>query len=98
MVEELATRIVKEGLSVRSVEEIVAAGGARAKRPPVPRAGANLPLVDDVASRLADRFETRVRISLGKNRGKLTVEFASVDDLNRILTVMEPGGPGALGS
>lgn len=92
--EKLAHRIVTEGLSVRAVEEIVASRGPRPTRQPAPRAGRRLPLLDDVASRLSDRLDTRVKVALGKTRGRLTVEFASVDDLDRILAVMDPGGPG----
>ncbi|MGJ7439492.1 ParB/RepB/Spo0J family partition protein [Aquipuribacter sp. MA13-6] len=92
--EKLAHRVVTEGLSVRAVEEIVASRGPRPTRQPAPRAGRHLPLLDDVASRLSDRLDTRVKVALGKTRGRLTVEFASVDDLDRILAVMDPGGPG----
>jgi ParB family transcriptional regulator, chromosome partitioning protein len=94
--EKLAHRIVTEGLSVRAVEEIVASHGPRPPRPKAPRAGRHLPLLDDVASRLSDRLDTRVKVALGKNRGRLTVEFASVDDLDRILSLLDPGGPGVV--
>ena len=90
--ERLAQRIVAEGLSVRSVEEIVAMGGddpaARPEAPPAPR-GNRHPQLDDLASRLSDRYDTRVTIALGQRKGKLTVEFASVDDLNRIVGLMD---------
>lgn len=95
--EKLAHRIVAEGLSVRAVEEIVATRGIRPSRPTAPRAGRNMPLLDQVASRLSDRLDTRVKVALGRNRGRLTVEFASVDDLDRILAVLDPGGPGVQG-
>lgn len=90
----LSQRIVAEGLSVRSVEEIVAldATDSGRKRRALPRAGRRMPLLDDMAARLSDKFDTRVTVSLGKSKGKVTVEFASVDDLNRILSVMDPGG------
>lgn len=84
--ERLAQRIVAEGLSVRSTEEIVALGGDRKKAARrSPRAGQHHPQLDSLASSLSDQLDTRVKISLGKSRGKLTVEFASVDDLNRIM-------------
>ncbi|HEY8820473.1 MAG TPA: ParB/RepB/Spo0J family partition protein, partial [Dermatophilaceae bacterium] len=83
--ERLAQRIVAEGLSVRSVEEIVTLGGDDAPRARKPRPGARHPQLDDLAARLSDRLDTRVRISLGQRKGKLTVEFASVEDLNRII-------------
>lgn len=54
--------------------------------------------MDELATRLADRFETRVKVSIGKTKGRLTVEFASVEDLNRILGVMAPEDPGLLRS
>lgn len=84
--ERLAQRIVAEGLSVRSTEEIVSLGGDKEKAVRrSPRAGQHHPQLDSLASTLADQLDTRVKISLGKSRGKLTVEFASVDDLNRIM-------------
>ncbi|WP_040155335.1 ParB/RepB/Spo0J family partition protein [Mobilicoccus massiliensis] len=87
--ERLAQRIVAEGLSVRSVEEIIALGEAGSPtRRRAPRAVAHHPELDDVASSLADRLDTRVAINMGRKRGKLTVEFASVDDLHRILDVL----------
>ena len=86
--ERLAQRIVAEGLSVRSVEEIVALGGDDAPRARKPRPGARHPQLDDLAARLSDRLDTRVRISLGQRKGKLTVEFASVEDLNRIIDML----------
>jgi ParB family chromosome partitioning protein len=87
--ERLAQRIVAEGLSVRTVEEIVTLGDG--DTPPArrtPRAGARRPQLDDLAADLSDRLETRVRIALGQRKGRLTVEFASVDDLHRILDAM----------
>jgi ParB family chromosome partitioning protein len=90
-IERLAQRIVAEGLSVRAVEETVALGGdAEPVRRRKPRAGARHPQLDDLAARLSDRFDTRVKIALGQRRGKLTVEFASVEDLNRIVALLAP--------
>ncbi|WP_282695012.1 ParB/RepB/Spo0J family partition protein [Streptomyces sp. CC208A] len=93
--DQLAHRIVSEGLSVRSVEEIVRLmsfeepAAAKAKKP---RAGARIsPVFSDLATRLSDRFETRVKVDLGQQKGKIVVEFASVEDLDRILTTMAPG-------
>ncbi|MBO9556493.1 ParB/RepB/Spo0J family partition protein [Cellulomonas sp.] len=97
-IERLAQRIVSEGLSVRAVEEIVALGvddGAPVRRAR-PRAGERNEALDNLAARLSDRFETRVKVSLGKSRGRLTVEFASVQDLNRILESLAPEDPGLL--
>lgn len=92
--DRLAHRIVAEGLSVRAVEEIVTLMGSRPQkpqRPKGPRAGARLsPALNGLATRLSDRFETRVKVDLGQKKGKITVEFASVDDLQRILSTLAP--------
>jgi ParB family chromosome partitioning protein len=92
--DELAHRIVAEGLSVRATEELVAVtqrSGGEAKQPR--RAGApriNAPAVAELAEKLSDVFDTRVRVDLGRRKGKITVEFASIDDLERIVAVMAP--------
>ncbi|KOU54934.1 plasmid partitioning protein ParB [Streptomyces sp. MMG1533] len=96
--DRLAHRIVAEGLSVRAVEEIVTLMGSRpqtAQRSKGPRAGALVsPALTDLATRLSDRFETRVKVDLGQKKGKITVEFASMEDLERILSSLAPGeGP-----
>lgn len=93
--ERLAQRIVAEGLSVRATEELVALGEADSPTPrSAPRAGKNLPMLNDLASRLGDRFETRVKVSLGKRKGNISIEFATVDDLDRILQVLSPEDAG----
>lgn len=93
--DRLAHRIVAEGLSVRAVEEIVTLMGSRpqtAQRAKGPRAGALVsPALSDLATRLSDRFETRVKVELGQKKGKITVEFASPEDLERILSTLAPG-------
>ncbi|MEO8827925.1 ParB/RepB/Spo0J family partition protein [Lapillicoccus sp.] len=86
--ERLAQRIVAEGLSVRSVEEIVALGGDQAPLTRRPAAGHRHPQLDDLSARLSDRLDTRVSIVLGQRKGKITVEFASVEDLNRIAALL----------
>lgn len=96
--DRLAHRIVAEGLSVRAVEEIVTLMGSRpqtAQRAKGPRAGTRVsPALSDLAGRLSDRFETRVKVDLGQKKGKITVEFASMEDLERILGTLAPGeGP-----
>ncbi|MEU9149251.1 ParB/RepB/Spo0J family partition protein [Streptomyces sp. NPDC048417] len=96
--DRLAHRIVAEGLSVRAVEEIVTLMGSRPQmtaRAKGPRAGARVsPALSDLATRLSDRFETRVKVDLGQKKGKITVEFASMEDLERILGTLAPGeGP-----
>ncbi len=91
--EALAQRIVSEGLSVRAVEEVVALGDASSpaaapkKRP---RAGGHHSELDDLASRLGDKLDTRVAIALGQRKGRLSIDFASVEDLNRILGMLSP--------
>ncbi|MFI7245577.1 ParB/RepB/Spo0J family partition protein [Streptomyces qinglanensis] len=92
--DKLAHRIVAEGLSVRAVEEIVTLMGGKPKsaKPKGPRAGARVsPALDHLAGRLSDRFETRVKVDLGQKKGKIVVEFASMDDLERILGQLAPG-------
>ncbi|MFE2324055.1 ParB/RepB/Spo0J family partition protein [Streptomyces sp. NPDC059385] len=91
----LAQRIVSEGLSVRTVEEItslMAAEPPSKVKPKGPRAGARVaPALSELATRLSDRFETRVKVDLGQKKGKITVEFASMEDLERILGTLAPG-------
>ena len=93
--DRLAHRIVAEGLSVRAVEEIVTLMGSRsgsASKTKGPRAGTRVsPALTDLAARLSDRFETRVKVDLGQKKGKIVVEFASIDDLERILGTLAPG-------
>lgn len=93
--DELAGRIVAEGLSVRATEELVslaqredAAGGPAARRSSGPRLTA--PGVAALASGLSDAFDTRVRVDIGRRKGKITIEFASIDDLERIVALMAP--------
>ncbi|MET9319964.1 ParB/RepB/Spo0J family partition protein [Streptomyces sp. NPDC003038] len=93
--DRLAHRIVAEGLSVRAVEEIVTLMGSEPSstvKPKGPRAGARVaPALSELATRLSDRFETRVKVDLGQKKGKITVEFASMEDLERILGTLAPG-------
>ncbi|MYS20396.1 chromosome partitioning protein, ParB family [Streptomyces sp. DvalAA-14] len=93
--DKLANRVVAEGLSVRSVEEIVMmmnGDDKPARKAAAPRAGKRIsPALTNLASRLSDRFETRVKVDLGQKRGKIVVEFASIEDLERILGAMAPG-------
>jgi ParB family chromosome partitioning protein len=98
-IERLAQRIVAEGLSVRATEEIVSLGGDAERRAVVSRRSApsaRLEAVENLAARLSDRFETRVKVALGKSKGRITVEFASVQDLNRILATLSPEDAGLL--
>ena len=86
----LATRIVAEGLSVRATEEAVAM--AAAEQPVAKRRARNIsaPAVEELGSRLSDMFDTKVKIQIGRAKGKIVVEFGSVDDLQRIVGVMAP--------
>lgn len=88
--EELAARIVAEGLSVRATEEAVTlANRAGPTAPSAPkRKPIQMPGLQDVAEQLSTAFDTRVTVSLGKRKGKIVVEFASVDDLQRIAELM----------
>lgn len=86
--EQLALRIVAEGLSVRATEELVSlaiADGPATKSAPARRAKVHAPALTDLADRLSDRFDTRVKVDIGRNKGKITIEFATVDDLERIV-------------
>jgi ParB family chromosome partitioning protein len=88
--EELAARIVAEGLSVRATEEAVTlANRADTSTPPAPRRKPiHMPGLQDVAEQLSTAFDTRVTVSLGKRKGKIVVEFGSVEDLQRIVELM----------
>jgi ParB family transcriptional regulator, chromosome partitioning protein len=88
--DRLAARVVSEGISVRGLEEIMAVGDAAAKDAPVRRAKPSAPGLKDIADRLSDRFETRVKVDLGQRKGRISVEFASLDDLRRIVDIMDP--------
>ncbi len=91
--ERLAQRIVAEGLSVRATEEAVQLAGTGERKPqrtPAP-AGRHKERLDYIADAFSDRLDTSVRIALGARKGKMTIEFASVEDLNRIIEVLDPG-------
>lgn len=89
--EVLAARIVAEGMSVRATEEAVMLANREgpSPTPPVKRRPIQMPGLQDVAERLSSSFDTRVTVSLGKRKGKIVVEFGSVDDLERIVKMME---------
>ncbi len=96
--EALATRIVAEGLSVRATEELVAlaaADGPTKAAPAKRRARPHAPALTDLAERLSDRFDTRVRVDIGRSKGKITIEFATVDDLERIVGIIGVEGRSA---
>ena len=94
--EELAARIVAEGLSVRATEEAVTLAnrdGVQESTPAQRRKPIQMPGLQDVAERLSSAFDTRVSVSLGKRKGKIVVEFGSVDDLQRIVDLMNAANP-----
>jgi ParB family transcriptional regulator, chromosome partitioning protein len=90
--EDLAARIVAEGLSVRATEEAVVL--ARSEVPdvprPAPRKAPHAPGLTHLADRLSDVFDTRVKVEFGQRKGRIVVEFGSVDDLERIVGLMAP--------
>lgn len=90
--ERLAQRIVAEGLSVRATEEAVALADGLKRRATKRKAPANRH--DDrlgyIADAFSDKLDTSVKIQLGARKGKMTIEFASVEDLNRIIDVLDP--------
>ena len=87
LMEELAQRIVSEGLSVRAVERLVARGGQQ-QAPRTVRRSTYDPHVVDLTSRLSNRLEAPVRIDVGKRKGKITLEFTNLEDLERLMENM----------
>jgi len=83
-IERLAARIVAEGLSVRDVEEIVATGQAGSKPTKAKGAKQTAPRAKEIADELGDKLDTRVTVDLGKSKGKIVIEFAGLEDLERI--------------
>lgn len=88
--EELSDRIIAEGLSVRSTEEIVALGRGSAHR----SSNSRTPHVAsererELATYLSDHFDTRVKVNIGRSKGRITIEFASGEDLDRIVAVLD---------
>ena len=83
-IENLANRIVAEGLTVRAVEEIVATGGAKVKAGSIRSGKIIAPKLKEVSDQLSDHLDTRVSVELGKQKGKIVIEFATIEDLERI--------------
>jgi ParB family chromosome partitioning protein len=91
--DRLAARVVAEGISVRALEEIVKfgdTGDPATSRSRTPGRTVSAPRLADLAARLSERYDTRVKVDLGKAKGKITVEFATIDDLERIVGLMDP--------
>ncbi len=83
--QRLSDKIVNEDLSVRAAEAAAKGVDAAVQRPPAPKAGARRAHLDDVAERLGDRLNTKVKISLSARKGQVIIDFATIQDLNRIL-------------
>ncbi len=95
--ERLAQRIVAEGLSVRAVEEIVSLGEPGPLAVPRHRsARSSSPRAVELAAAMSDHFDTRVRVDQGKSKGKITIEFATPEDLERIVGAMRINRSGDL--
>jgi ParB family chromosome partitioning protein len=88
-IENLANRIVAEGLTVRAVEEIVASGGAKVKGGSIRSGKIIAPKLKQIADDLSDYLDTRVSVELGKQKGKIVIEFATIEDLERINTEIQ---------
>ena len=83
-IEALANRIVAEGFTVRAVEEIVSTGAAKLKGGSVKRGKLLAPRLKEISDQLSDTLDTRVSVELGKQKGKIVIEFATMEDLERI--------------
>ncbi|MEJ1114524.1 ParB/RepB/Spo0J family partition protein [Paenarthrobacter sp. CCNWLY172] len=94
--ERLAQKIVAEGMSVRATEEAVALyqDPTAPAKSSIPKPNARHERLDYLASSLSDRLDTNVKITLGARKGRVSIEFASVEDLNRIMDVLGPGTEG----
>ncbi|QRP46067.1 ParB/RepB/Spo0J family partition protein [Amycolatopsis sp. FDAARGOS 1241] len=94
--EELAARIVAEGMSVRATEEAVTL--KKSEKPAKPKAAPRKPIqapgLQELANRLSDRFDTRVKVDLGRRKGRIVLEFGSVDDLERIVSIIDANSDG----
>ncbi|TXN29272.1 ParB/RepB/Spo0J family partition protein [Lacisediminihabitans profunda] len=90
--ERLADKIVNEDLSVRAAESAAGLVTTKPARPARPSAGRRQGQLDEIAERLGDRLNTRVKVNLGATKGTIVIDFATVADLNRILAELnEPG-------
>jgi ParB family chromosome partitioning protein len=90
--DRLAGRVAAEGISVRGLEELVAVGevGEGDGRPHARAARPTAPGLTELGDRLSDRLDTRVKVTLGRSKGKIAIEFASLTDLERIVGVIDP--------
>jgi ParB family chromosome partitioning protein len=88
-IDRLAKRIVAEGLSVRAIEEIIAATSPKAASKTKKKSGGTSPEVNEIAERLGDHLDTRVKIKGGKTKGEISIEFSGYADLARIVKKIE---------
>ena len=88
-IDRLAKRIVAEGLSVRAIEEIIAATSPKAASKSKKKSGGTSPEVNEIAERLGDHLDTRVKIKGGKTKGEISIEFSGYADLARIVKKIE---------
>lgn len=89
--EILANRIIAEGLSVRTTEELVRLGSVqRPSKRSLKRIKVSSPLGEHMSQVLADAWDTRVTVSEGKRKGKIIIEFAGSDDLQRLADLLLP--------
>jgi len=87
-IEKLANRIVAEGLSVRAVEEIISLG-SKSKTTTTKNKTTTSPEIKELGVRLSDALDTRVNIEMTQKRGKIVIEFGSLEDLHRIIDVID---------
>lgn len=87
-IEKLANRIVAEGLSVRAVEEIISLG-SKIKTRTTNNKSKTSPEIKELGVRLSDALDTRVNIEMTQKRGKIVIEFGSLEDLHRIIDVID---------
>ena len=87
-IEKLANRIVAEGLSVRATEEIISLGG-KSKTTTTKNKRTTSPEIKELGVRLSDALDTRVNIEMTQKRGKIVIEFGSLEDLHRIIDVID---------
>ena len=91
--DRLAQRVIAEGISVRGLEELVALGELgedEAEQGPARRKPPTSPALVELAGRLSDFYDTRVKVDLGRTKGKIVIEYATIEDLERIVRTMDP--------
>ena len=84
-IDRLAKRIVAEGLSVRAVEEIIAATSPKSAGKTKKKSSGTSPEVNEIAEELGDHLDTRVKIKGGKTKGEISIEFSGYADLARLV-------------